>query len=188
MKTFDGALYGLSLFFIFQCRGFIFLGRFWKNGWVLFSKFLVTGKAKLEIIGCSYEETRNVFQLKKAWVSFVFGVKNAQTNVHSWCIHFHTRWTQLMKFCISNSITTVPFGRATSIRHSPFSPTTFIEIAVYNSTALSYSHILIHIKIFSHAPSTYIRSHSILLAKNQSKKEELVKMRCIATFWQSPKG
>ena len=172
----------------FSAEASFFLGVSERTVECYISKFLVTGKAKLEIIGCSYEETRNVFQLKKAWVSFVFGVKNAQTNVHSWCIHFHTRWTQLMKFCISNSITTVPFGRATSIRHSPFSPTTFIEIAVYNSTALSYSHILIHIKIFSHAPSTYIRSHSILLAKNQSKKEELVKMRCIATFWQSPKG
>ena len=28
------------------------------------SKFLVTSKVKSETIGCSYEETRNVFQLK----------------------------------------------------------------------------------------------------------------------------
>ena len=30
------------------------------------SKFLVTGKGKSETIGCSYKETRNVFQLKKS--------------------------------------------------------------------------------------------------------------------------
>ena len=30
------------------------------------SKFLVTGKVKSETIGCSYEETRNVSQLKKS--------------------------------------------------------------------------------------------------------------------------
>ena len=30
------------------------------------SKFLVTGDVKSEIIGCSYEETRKGFQLKKA--------------------------------------------------------------------------------------------------------------------------
>ena len=30
------------------------------------SKFLVTGKVKLETIGCSYEETRNVSQLEKS--------------------------------------------------------------------------------------------------------------------------
>ena len=88
---------------------------------VTFLNFLVAGNAKSETIGRSYEETRNVFQLRKAWVSFVFGVKNAQTNVHSWCIHFHERWTQLMKFCLSNSVTTVLFGRATSVWHSPFS-------------------------------------------------------------------
>ena len=64
---------------------------------------------------CSYEETRNVFQLKKACVSFVLRGKKPQTNVHSWCIHFHARWTQVM---IWNSVTTVPFGSATSVRHS----------------------------------------------------------------------
>ena len=83
------------------------------------SKLLVTGDVKSETIGRSYEETRNVFQLKKAWVSFVLG-KNPQTNVHSWCIHLPARWTQLMKFCVSNSVTTDLFGRATSVRHSPF--------------------------------------------------------------------
>ena len=30
------------------------------------SKFLVTGKVKSETIGCSYEETSNVSQLKKS--------------------------------------------------------------------------------------------------------------------------
>ena len=83
------------------------------------SNFLVTGDVKSEIIGRSYEETRNVFRLKKAWASFVFGVKNPQTNVYSWCIHFHARWTLLMKFWVSNSVTTVPFGSANSVRHSP---------------------------------------------------------------------
>ena len=63
---------------------------------------------------------KEVFQLNKVWVSFVLGVKNPQTKVHSWCIHFHPRWTPLKKFCISNSVTTVSFGRATSVRHSPF--------------------------------------------------------------------
>ena len=84
------------------------------------SKLLVTGDVKSETIGRSHEETRNVFQLQKAWVSFVFGVKNPQTNVHSGRIHFPVRWTQLMKFWISNSVTTVLFGRATSVRHSLF--------------------------------------------------------------------
>ena len=97
------------------------------------SKFLVTGDVKSETIGRSYEETRNVLQLKKAWISFVLGVKNPQTNVHSGCIHFHARWTQLMKFCLSNSVTTVPFGRTSSVtfavRHSLRQP--FFEIAVY---------------------------------------------------------
>ena len=58
---------------------------------------------------CSYEETRNVFQLKKACVSFVLWGKKPQTNVHSWCIHFHARWTQVM---ISNSVTTVSLSVA----------------------------------------------------------------------------
>ena len=40
----------------------------------------MTGDVKSETIGLLYEETVNVFQLKKAWASFVFGVKkNAQT-------------------------------------------------------------------------------------------------------------
>ena len=85
------------------------------------SKLLVTGAVKSETIGRSYEETRNLFQLKKAWVSFVFGVKNPKTNVRSWRIHFPARWMQLMKFCMSNSVTTVLFGRANSVGHSPFS-------------------------------------------------------------------
>ena len=68
---------------------------------------------------------RNVSPLKKAWASNVFGAKNPKTNVESWCIHFHIRWTQLMEFCISNSVTTVLFGCATTVRHLPFafSPT-----------------------------------------------------------------
>ena len=103
------------------------------------SKFLVTGDVNSEIIGRSYEETRKGFQLKKARVSFVFGVENTQTNVHSWCIHFHARWTQLIKFCISNSVTTAPFGRATSVRHSPFSRTTVVEIPVFNNQQIRKS-------------------------------------------------
>ena len=39
----------------------------------------MTGVVKSETIGRSYEETMKVFQLKKAWASFVFGVKNPQT-------------------------------------------------------------------------------------------------------------
>ena len=116
MKTFDGGLYGLPMFFSIQLQRL-------HSGTTIeryISKFLVTGDVKSETIGRSYQETKNVFQLKNAWVSFVFGVKNPQTNVHSWCIHFHARWTEPMKLCISNSVTTVPFGRATSVRHSPF--------------------------------------------------------------------
>ena len=113
------------------------------------SKFLVTGDVMSEIIGRSYEETRKGFQLKKARVSFVFGVENTQTNVHSWCIHFHARWTQLIKFCISNSVTTAPFGRATSVRHSPFSPTTVVEIPVFNNQQIRKS---VH-----HCSATFLR-------------------------------
>ena len=79
------------------------------------SKFPVTGDVKSKTIGHSYEETRNVFSLKqKTRDSFFFGVKNPQTNVHSWCWYFHARGTQLicMEFCISNRETTVPFRRS----------------------------------------------------------------------------
>ena len=77
------------------------------------SKFLVTGDG-------AHTRKRGTSFIKKAWASFVFGVKNPQTNFQSWCIHSHARWTHLMKFCISNNVTTVPFGCANSVRHSPF--------------------------------------------------------------------
>ena len=68
MKDFDSGLYGLSMFFSIQ------LQRLHSERTVerYISKFLVTGDVKAETIGRSYEETRNVFLLKKARVSFVF--------------------------------------------------------------------------------------------------------------------
>ena len=52
-------------------------------------------------------------------------------------VDFYARWTQLMKFFIWNSVTTVPFGRPTSVRHSPFA--ILSEHFFWNSCIHSYS-------------------------------------------------
>ena len=106
----------------------LFWGRLWKNSWALYFQISCYWRCKVEnnrpfIRG--NEERLSIEKKKKQKTgdSFVFGVKNPQTNVHSWCVdHFHARGTQLicMEFCISNSVTTVPFGRASSVRPSPF--------------------------------------------------------------------
>ena len=105
----------------FSCRGFYFLGRFWKNSSALYFYITCNWRCKVGDNKPFIRGNEERIQLKKAWVSFVFGVKNPQTNVHSWSnsIPFPARWTQLMKFGISNSVTTVLFGLATSIRHLP---------------------------------------------------------------------
>ena len=67
MKTFNGGLYGLSN--ILQnsvAEASFFLGVSERTVGRYISTLLVTGDVKSETIGRSYEETRNVFQLKKA--------------------------------------------------------------------------------------------------------------------------
>ena len=59
MKTFDGGLSGLSMFFSIQVSSFLGVSERTVERYI--SKFLVTGDVKLEIIGRLYEATRNVF-------------------------------------------------------------------------------------------------------------------------------
>ena len=60
--TFDGGLSGLPMFFSIQvAEASFFLGVSERTVERYISKFLVTGDVKSEIIGRSYEATRNVF-------------------------------------------------------------------------------------------------------------------------------
>ena len=52
-------------------------------------------------------------------------------------VDFYARWTQLMKFWIWNCVTTVPFGRPTSVRHSLFA--ILSDHFFWNSCIYSYS-------------------------------------------------
>ena len=65
MKTFDGGLYALFMFFSIQSQRLHFLVSE-RTVERYISKFLVTGDVKSERIGRSYVETRNVRHLKKA--------------------------------------------------------------------------------------------------------------------------
>ena len=68
MKTFDGGLSSLSMFFSIQLvtEASFLLGVSERTVEHYISKLLVTGDVKSETIGRSHEETRNAFQLKKA--------------------------------------------------------------------------------------------------------------------------
>ena len=66
MTTLDGGLYGLSMFLSIQFQRLHFFGGVSERTVERYiSKFPVTGDVKSKKIGRSYEETRNVFQLKK---------------------------------------------------------------------------------------------------------------------------
>ena len=99
------------------------------------SKFLVTGDVKSQT--AVHTRQRGTFF---NWKKREFLLSSESRNLRETFIvgvDFYARWTQLMKFCIWNSVTTVPFGRPTSVRHSPF--TILSDHFFWNSCIYTYS-------------------------------------------------